>query len=447
MRWRWLAVAVPLAAALGSTPARAADPCAGPVARALVLGNGGSKGAFEAGAVYHLVVHRGCDFVEISGTSIGALNGALLAQAARSDDAAESLASLRDAAENLVAQWASIDSRRAALRTRPLGRLRFALLGLDSIENFEPLQAFVRSRISLDRLANGRELRVGTMSFNDGRYREILINRDGRVDRETAHQVIFASAIVPVFGRMPVLTPPGAARALQLADGSVRHGTPVTSYFETCMPAANRAAAACVPLTGAHTPPHPRIEQLFVVVTSPYARGNDRRPIFDPGAVDARSGQLDDGREILVRMFDLLIDTTYRDDLDGMLLYNDLLAWHARGGAASDSAPPFPLGSFNRATATGVSLPYEIALIAPDREDADPTRLLDVAPQVQRREIYCGCIAADALMQTRYGQASMADRCGARFAAPPDVRRRRAAAPLEPAMCRDERTAVAPVAP
>src|SRR2546425_9394207 len=49
--------------------------------RALVLSGGGAKGAFEAGAVYHLVVHRGCDFTDLSGVSAGALNAAFLAQA------------------------------------------------------------------------------------------------------------------------------------------------------------------------------------------------------------------------------------------------------------------------------------------------------------------------------------------------------------------------------
>src|SRR6185503_6293752 len=95
-------VAVPLAwlAALWVPfAANAGDPCAEDAARALVLGSGGSRGAFEVGAIYHLVVHRGCDFAEVSGTSIGALNAALLAQAARSGDRARSLANLQAAAE------------------------------------------------------------------------------------------------------------------------------------------------------------------------------------------------------------------------------------------------------------------------------------------------------------------------------------------------------------
>src|SRR6185295_12704415 len=210
-------------------------------------------------------------FAEVSGTSIGALNSALLAQAARSSDRTQSLANLRAAAEDLVAQWASIRSTRDVMRARPLGRARLAVFGLDSIEDFEPLHEFVRSRVALDRLAAGRELRVGTLTLNDGRYREIPINRAGVVDMATAHDFIFGSAIVPVFGRPLLLTPPGASAPMQLGDGGVRHAVPVTSYFERC---ANNAsggdAAECIPMTGADTPPHPRIEQLFVVITNPY---------------------------------------------------------------------------------------------------------------------------------------------------------------------------------
>src|SRR5512146_1350271 len=76
--------------------------------RALVLSGGGAKGAFEAGAIYHLVVHRHCDYKEISGVSVGALNGAFLAQAASSSDPGLSLRNLVEQAEELAKVWESI---------------------------------------------------------------------------------------------------------------------------------------------------------------------------------------------------------------------------------------------------------------------------------------------------------------------------------------------------
>jgi hypothetical protein len=61
----------------------ALDYCQPEKNRALVLSWGGLKGAFQAGAIYHFVVHRRCDFREIAGVSVGSLNAVILAQAQR----------------------------------------------------------------------------------------------------------------------------------------------------------------------------------------------------------------------------------------------------------------------------------------------------------------------------------------------------------------------------
>jgi hypothetical protein len=232
-----------------------------------------------------------------------------------------------------------------------------------------------------------------------------------------------------------------ATGPFQLADGGLRHATPVTSYFLSCSAAGeSNAAPLCVPLTGADTPPHPRTEQLFVIVTSPFERRNELRPVVDARALD-RGGAITDGRQILVRMFDLLVDTMYRDDLDDMLTYNELLAWRARSDAP---AAAFPLGSYNTAGTPGShSLPYDIVLVGPQREDADPTTIFNIEPATQRRQLFCGCIAADAAMRTQFGLPDMAGRCAARFpglAGKPGTTE----VSFQTAVCRDERTALSP---
>jgi hypothetical protein len=428
------------AAALLPALTHAQDPCATLESRALVLGGGGSKGAFEAGAIYHLIVHRGCDFAEISGNSVGALNGALLAQAERSTDPQRSLENLRAAAENLISEWASIDDSRDVMRPRLLGKLRFALFGLDSVQDFGPLRQFLRERVSLDRLAAGRELRIGNMSFVDGRYREIVVNAGGQVAASTAHETIFSSALVPVFGRMPELpSPTTPERRVQYADAGVRHATPVTSYFLACAAGQNAAAEpTCTPLTGANTPPHPQTTQLFVVATSPYSRRNDLRPVVDQRSFDRRGGTITDGRWILVRMFDLLSDTMYRNDLDNMLLYNELLEWRAQAAGRLAEFDGFPLGSYNHPAGAPASLPYALTLIAPQREDTDPMSIFDVQPATQRRQLFCGCIAADDALRQRFGLASEAGQCRTRFRGLAD-RRGTTEVELDPALCRDER--------
>jgi hypothetical protein len=431
------------AAVLLAQPAGAADPCAPPLARSLVLSGGGAKGAFEAGAVYHLIVHRGCDFAEISGNSVGAINGALLAQAPRAGDTAESLAHLRAAAERLVDEWAAIGSPRDVMRTRPLGRIRFALFGLDSVADLTPLREFIHERVAVEKLIAGRELRVGITTFVDGRYREVVLNSADNA--ATAHEIIFGSAVVPLFGRMVRALPSAASTVpLQLADGSLRHATPVKSYFSACRDAeAPNTDPLCVPLTGSDTPPHPPTEQLFVVVTSPFARRNDLRPVVDPRAFDRGGDSISDGRQILVRTFDLLVDTMYRDDLDDMLTYNELLEWHARAAGSGTTLPAFPLASYNRADdAAGFrSLPYEIVLIGPQREDSDPMTIFNVQPATQRRQLFCGCIAADDAMQVQFGLTEMADLCSSRF---PGLSGTEGTTEVgfDSAVCRDERTAV-----
>jgi hypothetical protein len=64
--------------------------------RALVLSGGGLKGAFQAGAIYHFVVHRRCDFREIAGVSVGSLNAVILAQAQRDENPEASLKNMAE---------------------------------------------------------------------------------------------------------------------------------------------------------------------------------------------------------------------------------------------------------------------------------------------------------------------------------------------------------------
>jgi hypothetical protein len=436
-------------AALLPNVARASDPCAVPHARSLVLSGGGAKGAFEAGAAYHFIVHRGCDFAEVAGNSVGAINAALLAQAAAADDPTESLVNLRAAAENLVGEWAAIGELRSMMRTRPLGRIRFALFGLDSVANMEPLREFIVERVSLEALAAGRELRIGLTTFVDGRYREIVVNSHGHAGEHDPHALIFASAVVPVFGRMVPLTTSSWTGAHPVADGGLRHATPVTSYFSACRPAEEPSAGThCVPLTGVDTPPHPRTEQLFVIVTSPFARRTDVRPVVHaPG--DGGNGALEDGREILVRMVDLLVDTMYRDDLDDMLTYNELIEWHAAAASTGAALPAFPLGTYNVAeTPRAHSLPYEIVLVAPQREDTDPITIFSLEPATQRRQLFCGCIAANETMTVSFATPDMAGDCTARFLGIGEGRDA-SFEPFTAGICRDERSAVAaaPAAP
>jgi hypothetical protein len=134
----------------------------------------------------------------------------------------------------------------------------------------------------------------------------------------------------------------------------------------------------------------------------------------------------------------------YRDDLDDMFTYNDLIAWRARASVAGAPAFAFPLGSYNTPSTDGShSLPYEIVLVGPQREDADPMTIFNVEPVTQRRQLFCGCIAANETMRAQFGLADLANDCATRFRGLAG-KRNATDVTLAPAVCRDERTAVSP---
>ena len=394
----------------------AENPCAQPHARALVMSGGGSKGAFEAGAIYHLVIQRGCDFSEISGTSVGALNGALLAQAPVNSDPAISQANFVKQVDAMITMWTSIKGTKEIVRGRPLATLRFGLFGLEGMKNFTPLRKLVNDNVSLERLDIGRELRVGTVTFHDGSYREIVMNAKGRTDTK-AKDYIFGSAIIPMFGVMPRVAVQNAksVEQVQFADGSIRHAVPADSYFVQC--SWNRegllSPADCRNSGNHGIPPHPRVEQLFIILTNPYERDREFKSVYSNAAFKPGTRQMTDGRKIMTRSIDIIMDTVQHMDLDSMLLANDLLTWRAED-ISNDPGRRFPVESYNY-DAQRPELPglgYDIAMIIPRREDAD---MLNFSPERVATQLYCGCLAADETMRTQFGLESKEAGCTEKF--------------------------------
>lgn len=420
-----------VAAIVGVRSAAAEDPCASPKSRALVMSGGGAKGAFEAGAVYHLVVERHCDFHEFSGVSVGALNSTFLAQAGPSDDSGRSLENLARQAEALVKFWQSIKSSNDIRRARLLAKLRFGLFGLDSMNDMEPLHKLLERTISTDKLAAGRPARVGVLSFSTGQYREVLaqalLEKDGP---RIFFDYLFATSAVPVFGkllRIPELSSNNETRTwIQFSDASLRHITPVVSYFVICKPSGILGeAGACRPHWPFPAPPHKQIEQLFVIVTNPYSSESDRLATRDSNCCRFAIEQITDGRKILARTLAVMDDTAYRADLDYMLFANEVLRWQWR--SYSDPAnkllsthsvnSDFVIASFNNDPGQphAPSRPYDLGLIMPKKQFGDLAHLLAISPEVTQEQLYCGCMAADDTMQRTFGLPSLANQCAQRF--------------------------------
>ncbi|MDP9263959.1 MAG: patatin-like phospholipase family protein [Acidobacteriota bacterium] len=445
--------------AVASVPAawaQGANPCPPQMPRALVLSGGGAKGAFEAGATYHLVVHRGCDFKDFSGVSAGALNVAYLAQAPVEGD---SLANLQKRAKGLVDLWRNVRGAKQVMRGRFLAVPRLLIFGTESLKDFIPLRKLVAREVDVDALLHsGRDVRVGTVSFYDGSYREIMPNSPQLLSPAQFVDYVYASALIPVYGTMPRIQedkdqPANSHYWSQFSDGGVRHPTPVAGYFPVCgaktallqqqfirtpdtPPAPGHVDVFCDPDRPAPAAPaHRNLTQLFVVIAAPYDPASDHLP--PPGCCPDPKGvrHVRNGKEVLWRTLEVVLNSPYRWDLSYALMANDalrsradLLAW-ARGALDSRALNQFvrefgdegfPVGSYHSSSDANWSLPYDIVLITPKKENGG-TYQFD--PANIRKQLHEGCLTADATMTGQFQAASMKAQCDADFpeeaAAPP----------------------------
>jgi hypothetical protein len=253
---------------------------------------------------------------------------------------------------------------------------------------------------------------------------------------------LYASSIPPVFGRLPrIAGDDPASEPTQFADGSLRHITPVNSYFVECnttapptrlFPVSEESSMdSCSPAVAA-LPAHELVQQLFVIVTSPYSRNSDYFPVADCACDRSRPGQITDGRKVLNRTLEVMNDSTYRRDLDSLLLKNDLLRWrwYAYQGMLLNVAPEQLMQTKQQFLGSGAflesynrdprdlgapSLPYEIGLVAPRKEFADLRNILKFSRNSSQEQLYCGCMAANEMMEAQFGLPSLANRCSDRF--------------------------------
>jgi len=212
---------------------------------ALVLSGGGARGAFQAGALVELIGHfekTGRRINILSGTSVGALNGMSIAQAA----------DLPDAAREIERQWKHLTNPDVykirgweifglvlKFATTRMDRWPF-VPGVDSIFDNTPLyDRYVKSYFRHDMVKARRtvdEFYVSLSSLNTGAAYVRSITDEP--DTEKAMEYIMASTITTV-AYPPVRTtvddpriPPGLQNVKQLyADGGISNKTPLKSVF------------------------------------------------------------------------------------------------------------------------------------------------------------------------------------------------------------------------
>jgi NTE family protein len=184
--------------------------------RALVLAGGGSKGAFQAGAVDFLVRESGLDFDIYLGTSVGALNAGVLAQS-------RNYRELCEQTEILKKLWDGIKGSLSIYRKNPFGV--FSLILKDSLYNPIGLKALIKEHIDAKRLFRNtaRILKIPTVAEETGE----LLYVDNRSPQYEADflSYILASASIPLF------FPAVKINGKHWYDGGLRDVTPLGAVF------------------------------------------------------------------------------------------------------------------------------------------------------------------------------------------------------------------------
>lgn len=155
--------------------------------RALVLSGGGSRGAYQVGAIQHLLGECAIDYDIITGISVGALNGSYLSMFKRGDG--------YSAARGLLDVWKQV-SDRAIYKKWFAGRL--AALWRPSVYNSKPLQKLVEQTLDTQLMrSSGKKLIVGAVSMTTGRYRTWNESDEDVVDAVKASSA-FPGMFLPV---------------------------------------------------------------------------------------------------------------------------------------------------------------------------------------------------------------------------------------------------------
>lgn len=172
--------------------------------RALVLSGGGVKGAYQIGALKHLINERGLKYDIVCGVSVGALNVSFLSMF--KDD--------KEGFTGLLKFWESLDSTKIYKRWFPFGKLH--ALWEKSLYNSQPLIDLMHSSIDMNRVrSSGKKVAVGAVSLDTGNYRLFTEQDDCFIDGVLASSS-FPGGLKPISIDNQLWT-----------DGGVKHITPL----------------------------------------------------------------------------------------------------------------------------------------------------------------------------------------------------------------------------
>jgi NTE family protein len=208
----------------------------------LVLAGGGAKGAYQAGAIKYLAEIGFVPHI-IAGTSIGALNGAVLA----------SNSNFHDAANQLDLMWTDLGKAnviqldRGAIARVASYIIHLCQTSLPNLFDPEPIETFLRRAVDAHKLRNGIELWVAVTplpNMSELPYESDMLLKESRVkmgqnaywlhvqSASSDHQIydiLLASAAIPL------------AFPQREIDGNIY----VDGYFMDNVPLGSLAAQGC----------------------------------------------------------------------------------------------------------------------------------------------------------------------------------------------------------
>lgn len=234
--------------------------------RALVLSGGGSKGAYQVGALKYILGEVGTVYDALCGVSVGAINVAFLGMFGYGEE--------KLSIEQLSGLWDQLNTSKIYKRWFPFGR--WHALWKKSFFDSQPLNDLLKNGINLDKIRNsGKKVNVGTVSLSSGKYTIFDQSSENFID------AVIASASFP-----GMLTPVKFLDQLW-TDGGIKEISPIKKAVEL----------------GA--------DVIDVIITNPKTRV--KRFMENPTTV-----------EILKRSIDLSTDKIMANDIEKVEMHNQL---------------------------------------------------------------------------------------------------------------------------
>jgi NTE family protein len=163
--------------------------------RALVLSGGAAKGAYQVGALKHLMGELQIQYDAVCGISVGAINGGWLAMFPHGQEL--------ECINGLEEMWRGLTTSDIYVNwvnwPKPFSYLGYVkALWKPSVYNSAPLMELIRTKYSAEKMrASGKKLRVGAVNLNTGAYKVFDESFENMTDAILASSS-FPGAFLPI---------------------------------------------------------------------------------------------------------------------------------------------------------------------------------------------------------------------------------------------------------